>query len=53
MTPEQEVEALRALLCKVKGSGGWWAALSFVEGAHGQKSRWTAEEQELLRRAGL
>lgn len=53
MTTEQEVEALRAMLRKVSGAVGWWAALSYVEGVRGHKSRWTEAEQELLRRAGL
>ena len=48
-----EADALRALLVKVRNSVGWWAALSYVDGPHGQPSRWTPAEQELLRRAGL
>lgn len=48
-----EVEALRSVLCKTQKSVGWWAALSFISGAHGKPSRWTVEEQQLLRRAGL
>lgn len=46
-----EVVALRALVRKVKNSVGWWAALSYVEGAHGLPSRWSADEQALLHRA--
>lgn len=53
MIPEQEVEALRALLRKVQNSVGWWAALSYVDGVRGSKSRWSESEQELLYRAGL
>lgn len=50
---QDEIAALRATLRKVRNSAGWWAALSYVDGVRGQKSRWTEEEQELLRRAGL
>lgn len=53
MTDEQEVDELRALLRKVQGAVGWWAALSFIDGVRGQKSRWSEAEQDLLRRAGL
>ena len=48
-----EVEALQSLLRKVHNSVGWWAALSYVDGVRGSKSRWSEAEQELLRRAGL
>lgn len=51
--PADEVFALRALLRKIQPTVGWWAALSYIDGPHGQKSRWTEEEQALLRRAGL
>lgn len=46
-----EVLALRALLRKVKNSVGWWAALSYIEGTHSAASRWSPDEQALLRRA--
>lgn len=46
-----EVEELRALLRKVKGSVGLWAALSYVGGTHSIGSRWTPEERQLLNRA--
>lgn len=44
-----EIDALRALLRKVRGSVGWWAALSYIDGALGQPTRWAEEERELLR----
>lgn len=47
MTPEEEVEALRALLRRVRGAVGHWAALSYVE----TSGRWSEKERELLRRA--
>jgi hypothetical protein len=53
MTPEQELEALRALLRKVSGAVRWWAALNYVDGLRGRKSSWSEDEQALLRRAGL
>ncbi len=48
---EEELDALRALLRKVEGSPSWWASLSYIDGVHGQPSRWSPEEQALLRRA--
>lgn len=53
MSPEEEVEALRKLLRKVQGSVGMWAALSYPKGIRGGRSRWTGQEQDLLRRAGI
>lgn len=50
---QDEIEALRGVLRKVQANVGNWAALSYVDGAHGGKSRWTAEERALLHRAGL
>jgi hypothetical protein len=46
-----ELEELRKILRKVSGSVGWWAALSYIDGPHGQKSRWTEQEQAVLKRA--
>lgn len=48
---DEEVEALRALLRKIRVSVGWWAALDYVEGVRGGPSRWSPEEQALLWRA--
>lgn len=51
MSDAEEVVALRAMLRKVQGSVGWWAALSYIDGVYGGKSRWSTDERELLRRA--
>lgn len=49
----EEIEQLRTLVRKLSGGVSWWAALSYVDGAHGQPSRWTPTEQSVLHRAGL
>jgi hypothetical protein len=53
--PDDEIEALRALLRKTRNSVGWWAALSYVDGVNhdDSTSRWTSAERALLHRAGL